>query len=197
MSKLGKERAPLWGKIVYWIVLIMLIIGTSMMYTSGKDTKGFMGILTIAVIVVIAIGQKYFWIFLSPLFVSILYGFIFVAVGLGTFGGGYKVPYFDNFLHILSGIWIAYGSWIILKRLTGDHLSGQLPNSFIVLYMICFSLAAAGVWELLEFGGDKFFHFTAQGRDPDDTMFDMIDGLVGGGVTAFIISIQRRRKSRG
>ena len=194
MSKLGKERAPLWGKILYWIVLSMLIIGTSMMYNSGENTKGFMGILTIAVIMVIAIGQKYCWTF-TPLFVSILYGFIFVAVGLGTFGGGYKVPHFDDFLHILSGIWIAYGSWIILKRLAGDHLAGQIPNSFIGLYMICFALAAAGVWELLEFGGDKLFHFTAQGRDPDDTMFDMIDGLVGGGVTMFIILIYRRRKS--
>ena len=39
-----------------------------------------------------------------------------------------------------------------------------------------------------------FGTWLAQGRDPDDTMFDMIDGLVGGGVTAFIILIHRKEE---
>ncbi|MGX7596765.1 hypothetical protein ACWNS2_16285 [Planococcus plakortidis] len=68
-----------------------------------------------------------------------------------------------------------------------------MPNSIIALYMISFSLAAAAVWELLEFAGDKLFSFTAQGRDPDDTMIDMIMGLLGGSITAFAILQLRRR----
>ncbi|OHX53928.1 hypothetical protein BB776_01505 [Planococcus salinarum] len=62
--------------------------------------------------------------------------------------------------------------------------------------MICFSLAAAAVWELLEFAGDKLFSFTAQGRDPDDTMIDMIMGLIGGSITAIaIVKLRHKDKS--
>lgn len=52
----------------------------------------------------------------------------------------------------------------------------------------------AGLWELLEFAGDKLFHFTAQGRDPDDTMLDMIDGLMGGTVFAAFLVANRNKK---
>ena len=52
----------------------------------------------------------------------------------------------------------------------------------------------AGLWELLEFAGDKLFHFTAQGRDPYDTMLDMIDGLMGGTVFAAFLVANRNKK---
>lgn len=119
--------------------------------------------------------------------------FYLFSVVIGTFGGGYRINHFDDFLHIFSGIWIGYASWIILRYLLRNGGAAHLPDSFIALYMISFSLAAAAVWELLEFAGDKLFSFTAQGRDPDDTMIDMIMGLIGGAITACVILLLRRK----
>lgn len=81
-----------------------------------------------------------------------------------------------------------------MRKIVGDVLVEQLPKSFIEIYVISFALAIAGLWELMEFVGDKLFHFTAQGRNPDDTMFDMIDGLIRGIVTAIIIAKNHEKK---
>ncbi|MBB6445120.1 hypothetical protein [Bacillus benzoevorans] len=191
MGTTEKRGAVVWERAAFWLVLIFIAAGTGYMFFMDKNTKVFMGFMTLTLMAAISIGQKYMK--LPSLFVCILYGFILMAVGFGTFGGMYRIPHFDDALHIFSGIFLGYGSWILLKYLTGKEWSSRLPNSFIVLYIFCFSLAGAGVWELLEFAGDKLFHFTAQGRDPDDTMFDMIDGMIGGAIAAIFIS---KRKSK-
>lgn len=122
------------------------------------------------------------------------YVFIFIAVRLGTFWGGDSIHHFDDFLHVTLGVWIGYGAWIVLCHLLGEELKDRLPSSFIAFYFIAVGLAVAGFWELMEFAGDKLFHFTAQGRDPDSTMYDMIDGLIGGTVFVVFFVIKRREK---
>lgn len=181
------KRAIAVERIVYWIVQASLVAGIIYMYNQGNGTKIFMGFLTIAVMIAVALVQRRYNYPLPSIFVSIIYSFVFFSVVIGTFGGGYKINHFDDFLHVFSGIWIGYASWIIFRGLIRNGGAANLPNAFIALYMICFSLAAAAVWELMEFAGDKLFSFTAQGRDPDDTMIDMIMGLIGGSVTAFVI----------
>lgn len=193
MESMQNRRNIAVERIVWWFVQASLLAGIFYMYSEGNGTKVFMGFLTIAVMVVIALVQRRFHYPLPSIFASIVYVFVFFAVVVGTFGGGYRINHFDDFLHIFSGIWIGYASWIIFRRVIGNGEAANLPKSFIALYMICFSLAAAAVWELLEFAGDKLFSFTAQGRDPDDTMIDMIMGLIGGTITAIVILILRDR----
>lgn len=187
MKSMQNKRAIAVERIVYWIVQASLVAGIIYMYNQGNGTKIFMGFLTIAVMIAVALVQRRYNYPLPSIFVSIIYSFVFFSVVIGTFGGGYKINHFDDFLHVFSGIWIGYASWIIFRGLIRNGGAANLPNAFIALYMICFSLAAAAVWELMEFAGDKLFSFTAQGRDPDDTMIDMIMGLIGGSVTAFVI----------
>ena len=196
MQPMQNRQAIAVERIVYWSVQASLLAGIYYMYTQGNGTKVFMGFLTVAVMVAIALVQRRFHYPLPSIFASIIYVFIFFSVVVGTFGGGYRLNNFDDFLHVFSGIWIGYASWIILRRLLRNGGAANLPDSFIALYMICFSLAAAAVWELMEFAGDKLFSFTAQGRDPDDTMIDMIMGLIGGSITAFaILKLKRKDKS--
>lgn len=194
MGNKQKRNTAVWERAVFWFVMLFLACGTGYMLYIEQNTKVFMGFLTLTLLTAIAIGQKYMK--LPSFFVCILYGFILLAVGFGTFGGMYRIPHFDDVLHIFSGIFLGYGGWILLKILTGEELSKKLPNSFIILYIFCFSLAGAGAWELLEFAGDKWFHFTAQGRDPDDTMFDMIDGMIGGVAAALFISKSRSKEQQ-
>ena len=193
MESLQNKRAIALERIVWWAVQISLLAGIYMMYAQGNGTKVFMGFLTVAVMVVIALVQRRFNYPLPAIFASIVYIFVFFSVVIGTFGGGYRIDHFDDFLHVFSGIWIGYASCIILRRLLRNGGAANLPNSFIALYMLSFSLAAAAVWELLEFAGDKLFSFTAQGRDPDDTMIDMIMGLIGGLITVVVILTLRNK----
>lgn len=179
---------------IWWAVTTIIVCWTVLMYVDGRSTKAFMGILTIASLVIIGAWQKKTKTPFPTMFAGMTYLFIFISVGLGTFGGAYKINHFDDFLHLTSGIWIGYGAWLIMKKIIGDALVEKLPKAFITIYIVSFALAIAGFWELMEFAGDKLFHFTAQGRDPDDTMFDMIDGLIGGTITAIFIATKHGRK---
>ena len=187
------KRALKVDRWIWWIVTIIITGWSVWMIVDGRSTKAFMGILTILSLVAIGTWQRKARNPFPSIFASMTYGFIFISVGIGTFGGAYSIHHFDDFLHLTSGIWIGYGAWLILQYIVGKQLVEQLPIAFIGLYIITFALAVAGFWELLEFAGDKLFHFTAQGRDPDDTMFDMIDGLIGGTVTAVFLMIKMKR----
>ena len=181
-----KHMIHLYEKLACWLFGALITIETILMFINGNEAKGFMGMKTIVVFAVMYVYQTRSSRPLPAPFTIIIYTFTFIAVGLGTLGGFYQIPHFDDALHLLSGVWIGYGSLIMLNILVGEELASRLPRAFILLYMISFSLAAAGLWELLEFTGDKWFHYNAQGRDHDDTMFDMIDGLIGGFVAALL-----------
>ncbi|MGM9925767.1 MAG: hypothetical protein ACI35R_16090 [Bacillus sp. (in: firmicutes)] len=179
---------------IWWAVFIAITAWSIYMFVDARGTKGFMGILTIASLLAIGIWQKKGRHPFPPVFAGMTYVFIFISVGLGTFGGMYSIRHFDDFLHLTSGIWIGYGAWVVMRMLVKRNVVEQLPKAFIALYIIMCGLAVAGAWELMEFAGDKLFHFTAQGRDPDDTMFDMIDGLIGGTIAALFIAKKHGRK---
>ncbi|MGN1401614.1 MAG: hypothetical protein ACI4XL_08945 [Bacillus sp. (in: firmicutes)] len=173
-------------KIIWWLVTGAILAGTVYMYMDGRGTKGLMGILTLVSLGVLGLWQKKFTV--QPAFLVLTYLFILVSVGFGTFGGAYSIKHFDDFLHLSSGIWLGYGAWLLMVFFLGERVAESMPKPFIAFFIIIFALATAGAWELLEFAGDKLLHFTAQGRDPDDTMFDMIDGLVGGTIIALIVA---------
>jgi hypothetical protein len=172
---------------IWWLITVIITSWSVFMFFDGEGTKAFMGLLTILSLVVMGLWQRKSSHPFPSIFAGMTYAFIFVSVGLGTFGGFYSINHFDDFLHLTSGIWIGYGAWIVMMYLVGEEVAERLPKPFIGLYIIMFALAVAGLWELLEFAGDKLFQFTAQGRDPDDTMIDMIDGLIGGTIAAVFL----------
>ncbi|MFS0784425.1 hypothetical protein [Bacillus sp. 1P06AnD] len=194
-----KDQRTKQGKIIensLWGVVTVIIAGwTVMKFIDGNGTKGFMGILTVLALFGIAAYQWKAASAFPSIFAGMTYLFIFISVGLGTFGGMYSIHHFDDFLHLTSGIWLGYGAWLVMNYMIGHEKAESMPKPFIAFYIIVCGLAIAGAWELMEFAGDKLFSFTAQGRDPDDTMFDMIDGLIGATVMAcFLISKHGKSK---
>lgn len=192
----GEARARKIEKATWWMLAGVITIWSIMLFLDGKSQKVFMGGLTVFVLAAAAVWQAKSRHPLPPYFISIVYVFIFLAIGLGTFGGFYSVAHFDDVLHLLSGVWTGYGGWLVMEYMVGKEISSRLPKAFIGFYVIVFALAVAGLWELLEFAGDKLFHFTAQGRDHDDTMFDMIDGLIGGITVAFFLIKKQDKKGQ-
>ena len=178
-------------RIIFWTVTLLMSVGTVILFIEEDTTKGFMGVLTCASLLAIGVWQWKAKKALDASLMIITYLFIFISIGIGTFSGGYAIKHFDDFLHVTSGIWLGYAALVLTKQMIGNELTQKLPKAFLAGIMVIFALGSAGAWELLEFAGDQLFHFTAQGRDPKDTMFDMMDGLIGGILSAVFYLIKK------
>ena len=83
--------------VCFWLVALAMTGGTVYMYMEGKETKGLMGILTCLCLAAIGLWQWKSKHAVHSGFMSMTYLFIFISVGLGTFGGAYSIPHFDDF----------------------------------------------------------------------------------------------------
>lgn len=134
--------------------------------------------------------SKIFKIQLSSTFDFFIQLFILMSLVLGRMYGVYSIiPWWDSFLHFLSGILIGFLALAQLKLSLGNDLFKRLPPSFVALYVIIFSIAGAGLWEIWEFVGDQLLGFDSQLNSLTDTMVDIIMGTLSGlfvGVLSYI-----------
>src|SRR5690554_3696616 len=103
--------------LTFSLVFIPIFIWTILYFSENNYTKGFMGILSIALLTGLAFWQKKSALKFPSAFISLIYIFIFAAIGLGTFGGFYKLTGYDDVLHFLSGILTGYAAWFLLLSL--------------------------------------------------------------------------------
>ncbi len=112
-----------------------------------------------------------------------IYVFVYLSWMLGGAGFFYdRVPYFDKFVHCLSGVFVsvlALASYRMLER--GHSREGENPAT-VCLFVFFTSMAVAGLFELCEFTmtpimGRDLQHVEDSGVT--DTMQDMLVCLVG------------------
>ena len=53
-----------------------------------------------------------------------------------------------------------------------------------------FSMGIASIWELIEFGLDRYLGFDCQAGGLTDTMFDILDCLIGSVLRLYIIILK-------
>ncbi len=124
--------------------------------------------------------------------------FIFAAQWLGSYLGFYGYIFFwDVLLHATSGVFIGYVALIILVSLDKDHtLFKQNKISVIVTFILAVGIAAAGIWEMIEFAGDTFLNTNAQLGSLQDTMEDIICGTLGSCVFAIYTGVVMKAKRK-
>jgi len=84
----------------------------------------------------------------------------------------YTVSWWDRILHFAGGIAFAVLGIFLFQKFA----SGKDPLALILLFGFCFSVAAAGIWEFIEFGADTLFGMDMQ----DDTViFSLRSYLLG------------------
>lgn len=84
--------------------------------------------------------------------------------------------WWDKFLHLGSGVILAYVGLMIAKHVTkGDN------HIIILFFSLAFAIACAAIWEIWEFSGDMLFGLDSQIRATgvNDTMGDIISGTIG------------------
>lgn len=114
----------------------------------------------------------------ADLFIQI---FIFLSMLLGRMYNMYSIiPWWDLFLHFLSGILLGLIALAILKPLVGKDIFKNLPPLFTAIYIFIFTIAVAALWEYWEFAGDRLLGFDSQMNSLVDTMTDMLMGTLSG-----------------
>lgn len=95
-------------------------------------------------------------------------------------------------MHFLSGvlsILFAYDLFNILNASSDAVFNRKL----IIVFVFCFSMTIAGLWEISEFLIDYFFACNMQVGGLPDTMYDMIDALVASIITILIYEIYYKK----
>lgn len=111
--------------------------------------------------------------------------FIIPAMILGIDFDVYKIIYpFDKFVHFFSGILAVFGAREVIDQ------SSARPKEywFKFLWSVAFAAFVAAVWECFEFFCDQFLGQSMQqliAPGVEDTMWDIVVGLLGGIVGTF------------
>lgn len=106
--------------------------------------------------------------------------FLIIAFLLGSIMGFYsKIYWYDSFAHLLSGVFTAYVSTVVLTWLNRYNKKDIMFN---IIFMILFTLSVAVLWECCEFTIDNILGTDTQkvlNTGVNDTMKDMICALCG------------------
>ena len=131
----------------------------------------------IGIIILIILNKKYRHLF-GNLLVNTLIIFIAISILGGTCFDFYRFNHFDDVLHITSGF---IGCMVarILFYFSQNETDIPRKRIFFVIYMFMFSVGIASIWELIEFGLDRYLGFDCQAGGLTDTMFDILDCLIG------------------
>ena len=102
--------------------------------------------------------------------------YIFLGSFLGTVINFYLIlPHYDDFMHTLFGyVGCIIGLYILIKLSNYKNMS----MIFVMIMTMFVSMGCASFWKIGEYFCDKVFGASAQGG-LDDTMWDIIDTLIG------------------
>ncbi|MDY5211191.1 hypothetical protein [Intestinibacter sp.] len=164
--------------IIHFIIYLIYAVGIVYFVTVRDFRSIILSILSLSgIIILIILNKKYKHLF-GDLLVNALIIFIAVAILGGTCLDFYQFHHFDDVLHIISGFIGCMVAKIIFYFSKNDTATFR-KKLFFVLYMFMFSMGVASIWELIEFGLDKYLGFDCQAGGLTDTMFDTLDCLVG------------------
>lgn len=162
--------------IITYLFLIVLMIELVLQIFS-KDFENIKNtILTISTTILISyiLNKSRFKVGGSLLHVSIII-FIFLSMYLGKIKNMYFIfPNWDKFLHLSSGFITTILGLAIIYRIGKKEIEDIIKIKGIILFLIIFSIAMAGIWELYEYITDLLLGLQSQRGSLDDTMQDMI-----------------------
>lgn len=121
--------------------------------------------------------------------------FIFFSMYLTNVMNFYSIPHYDKFLHLISGVLLAFYGLIIYIFLCGNKENPSMKPIAMVIFPLLFAIACAGMWEIWEFTTDQIFGFTAQNNSLHDTMWDIICGTTGGSFSCFLMYLYIKGKN--
>ena len=147
------------------------------------------------------LANRAHWLIPTPFYLLFL-AFIWCAIFLGEgFGFYYKIPPWDDILHIISGM-MASALGFSLTDMISTQKSGEKPYTppplIYALFSLCFAMSIGVLWEFYEFTFDGILGLNMQkfaipdqygrmqelvGREAlRDTVTDLLSDTIGGGI---------------
>ena len=130
--------------------------------------------------------------------VLFIYASIFLSALLNLY---YRFFWWDDLLHILSGIIIGFIGFIAIYKINYKY-SMNINPALVMLFSFCFAITLGVFWEIFEFSSDVFFGTAHQkwdlpsteimigkpyqGSGLRDTMSDLIVDSIGAFITSLI-----------
>ena len=180
-------------KIIHIIIYLIYAVCIGYFVTVRDFRSIILCILSlIGIIILIILNKKYKHLF-GNLLVNSLIIFITIAIVGGTCFDFYKFNHFDDVLHITSGF-IGCMAARILFYFSKNETDTPRKRVFFVIYLFMFSMGTASIWELIEFGLDKYLGFDCQAGGLTDTMFDTFDCLIGSIIATVYYYFKIRKK---
>lgn len=167
------------ANIVTW-VLYTLYVGSAILFIKEKNMFNILicaACITLTVALQI-INKKAKRIIDDQLYIVMIL-FIMISSLLGSCYGLYNINHFDDFLHLWSGFIACSFAYSVLRFFNDEEETRNINKLFIFIYLLMFSVAVAGFWEIGEFAMDSLIGTNTQIGGLKDTMIDMIDGLIG------------------
>lgn len=168
-----------------WFMKLLMVIMLPVELYKGDYLFSVLLVLSVVLSLIPSIVEKSYKVTL-PFELDFLITF---SIFLNTFMGEgldfyQRVWFYDKALHVYgSAVFglLAFVAVYTLKYTRKIRLS--LP--FVGFFTVIFTMALGGLWEIMEFGVDNLFDKTTQ-DSLDDTMWDLINDLLGGFITAAI-----------
>lgn len=161
--------------IVYTVLRILVIAIVVFAFIFKSYESAFLGILTLALLIMPSFLQVALKIEIPTLLEIIILLFIFSAEILGEIGNFYmRFPYWDTLLHTLNGFLAAAVGFSLVNLLNkSERFLFELSPIFTCLVAFCFSMTIGVLWEMFEYSMDTFFLFDMQ----KDTIINQISSV--------------------
>lgn len=166
------------GMYLSYLVFIVIIGAASYFVNNLLDLV--LSILALFLMFSPAIIRKDFRADFPSLIDTLILVYLFLGTYLGSFKSFFeKVWWWDILLHLLMGINVALISFSVIYRLKEIKAHVQLSLFMIAFFSFTISMAAGGIWEIIEYLLDTYFGSELQQPHPD-TMIDLIFVFIGG-----------------
>jgi len=111
--------------------------------------------------------------------------------------GAYEAfPPLDTPMHLLGGLAIAFFLWTAYSIAARSGALGQPNSTAIAALTLTSTVASAVLWEFAEYLSDRYLGTNTQ-KGLEDTLLDLLLGLVGGAIFVGAAWIRRKRNQGG
>ena len=181
-----EKREALYGRLNKWLLIAFIAINYAMGIVNVARGDTFHYVLAFSSVLFVPVVWLFYKLFkLKPVnqLNTIIFAFIFLAYTMGeVLAGYYWIPHFDKVCHALSGTFTGILGIIMYYVLKPGRRMERGDFAACTVFMLCFAMAIAGMWEIGEFTISLVTDLDPQwveGTGVTDTMTDMIACLIG------------------
>jgi hypothetical protein len=172
------------------LIFLQLIMAAEVvvLLIRGEWLSAFLVIMIMAITIAPTLFKERLPVKIPPEFTILVIIFVFASLFLGEIQDFYlKFWWWDKVLHISSGLLLGIFGFLLVYVLNeNSRIHVYLNIRFVALFAFLFAVATGTIWEIFEFGMDRFFGTNMQKMIPGDplsgltdTMWDLIVDTLG------------------